>query len=174
MENEADFDLLYHKYKRLVYNLSLNYTFDADDAKDITQEVFVKIYQKRHQYSSLGGSEKNWIFGITINQCLDFLKSKRRKKRFGTIVSLFYPNSNEPINSALSLSHPGIQMEQKEELENLLNVIYHLPEKQKTVIILLKIEDRSQKEVAEIMGLSEKAVESLFQRAKQNIKKKIE
>lgn len=174
MENEADFDLLYHKYKKLVFNLCLNYTFDVDDAKDITQEVFVKIYQKHHQYSSSGGSEKNWIFGITVNQCLDFLKSKRRKKRFGSIVSLFYPDSNEPINSALSFNHPGILMEQKEELENLLRLIYHLPENQKTVITLLKIEDRSQKEVAEIMGISVKAVESLFQRAKQNIKKKIE
>jgi len=52
-----------------------------------------------------------------------------------------------------------------------MNKIYLLPENQKTVIILLKIEELSQKEVAEIMKISEGAVESLFQRAKTALKK---
>ena len=172
IKNEADFDSLYHKYEKIVFNLCLNYTFDFDDAKDITQDVFIKIYQRKHQYLAESGSEKNWIFGITINHCLDFLKAKRRKKRFGTIISLFYPN-NEPINEAVSFNHPGIQLEQKEEFKKLLSIIYQLPEQQKTAVTLLKVEGRSQKEVAEIMGISVKAVESLFQRAKQHIKKKL-
>lgn len=172
IKNEADFDSLYHKYEKIVFNLCLNYTFDFDDAKDLTQEVFVKIYQRQHQYSPASGSEKNWIFGITINHCLDFLKAKRRKKRFAIIISLFYPN-HEPINEAVSINHPGIALEQKEEFTKLLSIIYQLPEQQKTAVTLLKIEGRSQKEVAEIMGISVKAVESLLQRAKQQIKKKL-
>ncbi|RZK59881.1 MAG: RNA polymerase sigma factor [Pedobacter sp.] len=173
IKNEVNFDLLYHKYKNLVFNLCLNYTFDIDDAADITQEVFVKVYQKQHQFDPESGSEKNWITGITINQCLDFLKAKRRKKRFGLITSLFYPNSSEPINEAVSLNHPGILLEQKEEFRKLLNIIYKLPNQQKTAVVLLKIEGRTQKEVAEIMGISVKAVESLFQRAKQHIRNKL-
>jgi RNA polymerase sigma-70 factor, ECF subfamily len=58
-------------------------------------------------------------------------------------------------------------------LQNLLQIIYTLPENQKTAIILNRIEDRPQKEVAEIMNISLKAVESLLQRAKQTIQKKL-
>ena len=67
----------------------------------------------------------------------------------------------------------GIEIEDKEALENLLKIIYSLPENQKTAIILSKIECRPQKEVAEIMNNSIKAVESLLQRAKQTIQKKL-
>lgn len=56
-------------------------------------------------------------------------------------------------------------------MQQLLQQINQLPEQQKTALILTKIEDRSQQEVAEIMGLSVKAVESLLSRAKNNLKK---
>jgi RNA polymerase sigma-70 factor (ECF subfamily) len=62
-------------------------------------------------------------------------------------------------------------MENKEALKELMHKIYQLPEQQKTAIILLKIEDLPQKEVAQIMNLSEGAIESLFQRAKSALKK---
>lgn len=173
MINQSQFDALYTEYKNLVYTLCLHYVLLAEDAQDITQEVFVKIYQKYHQFDPTAASLKTWVCRIAINQCLDFLKSKKTKKRFGFITSLFYPDSNEPIIDAVNINHPGIILENKEVLESLLLIIQSLPENQKTVIILNKIEDRPQKEVAEIMNISVKAVESLLQRAKQGIKKKM-
>ncbi|EOR94466.1 RNA polymerase, ECF-type sigma factor [Arcticibacter svalbardensis MN12-7] len=86
---------------------------------------------------------------------------------------MFHKESNEPIDDAVEVDHPGIQTENKEAIENLLKIIYQLPENQKTAIILSKIEDRPQKEVADIMKTSVKAVESLLQRAKQTIQKKL-
>ena len=65
-----------------------------------------------------------------------------------------------------NFNHPGVELEQKEALQKIFFAINQLPENQKTVIILLKIEHNSVKEVAEILMLSPKAVESLFQRAK--------
>jgi RNA polymerase sigma-70 factor (ECF subfamily) len=78
---------------------------------------------------------------------------------------------NEQAFEISDFNHLGIDFENKEALELLMRKIYKLPENQKTVIILLKIEDLSQKEVADIMQISEGAVESLFQRAKTNLKK---
>ena len=65
-----------------MFNLCLHYTLNADDAQDITQEVFVKVYQRYHQYDTAGATLKTWICCMAINQRLDFLKSKRIKKRF--------------------------------------------------------------------------------------------
>ena len=153
--------------------MCLHYVLNAEDAQDITQEVFVKVYQKYHQYDASAASLKTWICRIAINHSLDFLKSKKTKKRFAFISAIFYPDTLDPINEALNINHPGIETEDKEALKNLLAIIYTLPENQKTAIILCKIEDRQQQEVAEIMNTSVKAVESLLQRAKQNIQKKL-
>ncbi len=173
MSDESEFDSIYNEYKNLVFNVSLHYVLNKEDAQDVAQEVFVKIYHHLHQYDSDTASLKTWIYRITINQSLDFLKAKKTKKRFALIISLFHPDSNEPVKEVAQVSHPGIVMEAKEALEELLQIIHSLPENQKTVIILSKIEDRPQKEVAEIMNISNKAVESLFQRAKQTIAKKL-
>jgi RNA polymerase sigma-70 factor, ECF subfamily len=170
MKDEASFESIYKEYKNLVFNVCLHYVLSREDAQDVAQEVFVKVYHHLHQYNPETASLKTWIYRIAINQSLDFLKAKRTKKRFGFITSLFHPDSNEPIHD---VAHPGIAMEDKESLEELLVIIQSLPEKQKTAIILTKIEDRPQKEVAEIMDINIKAVESLLQRAKQTIEKKL-
>jgi RNA polymerase sigma factor (sigma-70 family) len=141
----------------------------VQDAEEVLQDVFMKVYDHlvdfRHDVDI-----KTWIYRITINQSLDFIKAKQRKKR-----SIFYnlirlsPNDDEIQVS--DFNHIGIDLENKEALEQLMRKVYRLPENQKTVIILLKIEDLSQKEVAEIMQISEGAIESLLQRAKVNLKK---
>jgi RNA polymerase sigma-70 factor, ECF subfamily len=170
MKNEASFESIYNEYKNLVFNICLHYVLNKEDAQDLTQEVFVKLHHNLNQYNPETASLKTWIYRIAINQSLDFLKAKKTKKRFGFITSLFHPDSNEPMHD---VAHPGIDLEDKENLEELLVIIQSLPEKQKTAIILAKIEDRPQKEVAEIMEINVKAVESLINRAKQSIEKKL-
>ena len=173
MAHPVAFEQIYKDYKNLVYNLSLHYVLNPEDAQDITQEVFVKVHQRYHQYDEATASFKTWICRITINHSLDFLKAKKTKKRFGFLTSLLNPETNEPVDSVFTINHPGIVAEAKEELNILLRIIHSLPQKQKTVIILAKIEDRPQQEVALIMNTSVKAVESLLQRAKQTIAKKL-
>ncbi len=174
MKDQLHFETIYNEHKNLVYNMCLNYVLNKEDAQDITQEVFVKIYQHYDQFNASTASLKTWICKIAINHCLDFLKSKKTKKRFGFIGSLFHADSNEPIFNAADIDHPGIKSENKEALTDLLLVIHSLPENQKTAIILSKLENRPQKEVAELMNTSIKAVESLLQRAKQGIQKKLD
>jgi RNA polymerase sigma-70 factor (ECF subfamily) len=152
----------------LVFNLALNYTQNSQDAEEITQDVFLKVYKNRSVFQG-NADLKTWIYRITINQALDFLKSKNRKKN-GTI---FGKGNLELDRNKLELSdfnHPGIELENKEELSRLMGAINKLPEKQQTVVVLLKIDDLSQAEVAEIMKTSSKAIESLFQRAKKQLK----
>lgn len=173
MFDEQHFETIFNEHQKLVYNLCLQYVLNSEGARDITQEVFVKVYQRHHQYNSKFASMKTWIYRIAINQCLDFLKSKKIKKRLGFISSLFNTDSNEALENTIEFDHPGVETENKEALKNLLIIIHSLPEKQKTAIILSKIEDRPQKEVALIMDISLKAVESLLQRAKQAIQKKL-
>jgi len=171
--DEKHFESIYNEYKKTVFNLSLHYLMNPEDAQDATQEVFVKVYQRFKQFNPDAASLKTWICRIAINQSLDFIKAKKTNKRFGLLTSLFHTDTNEPVEQIININHPGIAAEDKEALELLLRMICMLPENQKTAIILIKIEHYTQQEVAAIMNSSVKAVESLLQRAKQTIAKKI-
>jgi RNA polymerase sigma-70 factor (ECF subfamily) len=157
----------------MVYNLALQYVQNVQDAEDITQEVFVKLYQNLQHFNADTASLKTWIYRITINQSLDFIKSKRAKKRFGFITALFNNYNNEPIADVVNFNHPGVAVEDKEALQQVFGFINALPKNQRTAFILARLEDKSQKEIGEIMNLSTKAVESLLQRAKQSLQKKL-
>lgn len=168
-----DFEQLYEAHKKQVFNLALQYVQNMEDAEEITQDVFVSVYQSMSSFkeqSSLG----TWIYRITINKSLDFIKAKQRKKRFGFLTSLFYEDSNEVKHDVPAFDHPGMQMESREAMARIFSAINQLPANQKTALILSKIEQKSQVEVAEIMDISAKAVESLIQRAKSNMQKIME
>ncbi len=166
-----DFEALYNENKRMVYNLALQYTQQVEDAEEITQDVFVTAYQGLSNFKG-DSSVSTWLYRITINKSLDFIKAKKRKKRFAFLTSFFYDESAllKP-NLADNNYHPGIQLEDKEALKTLFAYLNELPNNQKTALILHKIEQKSQIEVAEIMSLSPKAVESLVQRAKKSLTK---
>lgn len=159
------FAVLYNTYAEMVYNLCLNYLQNQQDAEEVTQDVFVKVHQQQHQFEGRS-TEKTWIYRIAINQCLDFLKSKRRLKRFGWLLPL---NNEECSPYFTSFDHPGVLLEDKEAIEALFNKINTLPEQQKTALLLKSIEHCSQQEIADIMGISTKAVESLLSRARKNL-----
>lgn len=164
------FEQLYHSYKNLVFNLALQYVQNVSDAEEITQDVFLTVYKKLNTFKQ-EASFSTWIYRITINKSLDFLKAKKRQKRFAFFTTLFFENGEEKKYANQSFNHPGIELENKEAIEKIFSCINQLPDNQKTALILSKIEQKSQIEIAEIMGLSPKAVESLVQRAKVNLSK---
>ena len=156
----------------MVYNLALQYVQNSEDAQEITQDVFVAVHQSWDNFKH-DSTVNTWIHRITINKSLDFLKSKKRKKRFSFLTSIFSHENNELKYDPPEFNHPGIQLEDKESLEFIFRQINKLPDNQKTALILHKIEQKTQAEVAEIMNLSVKSIESLIQRAKSNLSKNI-
>ncbi|WP_083477466.1 RNA polymerase sigma factor [Chryseobacterium aquaticum] len=166
-----NFEIIFYQHQNMVYNLALQYTQNTEDAEEITQDVFVKISKKMDGFKN-ESSLKTWIYRITINTSLDFLKSKNSKKKF--FFGLFRNSDSENRqNELVDFNHPGVVLEQKEEVMKIFSFINMLPNDQKTVVILMKIEGNSQQETAEIMNISQKAVESLFQRAKKNLIQKL-
>jgi RNA polymerase sigma-70 factor (ECF subfamily) len=145
---------------------------NTEDTEEVTQDVFVTVYQQLETFENKS-TITTWRYKIAINKSLDFLKAKKAKKRFAFMTSIFGDKDGEVKYDQPNFNHPGVLMEQKEELAILFSHINSLPDTQKTALILHKIEGKSQQEIAEIMETSPKAVESLVQRAKTNLKKKL-
>ena len=163
------FEDTYLRYKDLVYNLALQYCQNREDAQEITQDVFVNLHERGDTFQ--GRSDlKTWVYRITVNRSLDFLKAKRRKKR-GLFSSALRIESQTTELPLANFDHPGVLLESKERIADIFQAINQLPASQKTVIILLKIEQKSQAETAEIMGRSVKSIDSLYQRARKNLQK---
>jgi RNA polymerase sigma-70 factor (ECF subfamily) len=167
---KSDFENVYNQFKQLVYNVALNYLQNIEDAEEVTQDVFVKVFQSYEKFQN-NSTLKTWIYRITINQCLDFIKKKNSKKRF-FVFGNKSQNEFEILNTT-NFEHPGILLENKEEAKILFETINTLPNNQKTAFILSKVDGLSNPEVAEIMELSISAIESLVFRAKNTLKEKL-
>lgn len=157
-------ELLYEKYANQVFNLALQYVRNVSDAEEITQDVFVAVHHSLASFRNDSG-HGTWIYRITINKSLDFIKAKKRKKR----LSWFLSSSGE--SDPVEFVHPGVLLENREETEFIFTCIDALPDNQRTALILNKIEQLSVPQIAGILKLNPKAVESLIQRAKGNLEK---
>ncbi len=163
-QDQQAFQELYTLYSSKVYNTAISYAQNPADAEEITQDVFVKIHKYAAQFkgeSSVG----TWIYRIVVNTSLNHLK---KKKRFSFLS--FGQTETHPSD----FDHPGILLENKENARYLFQSIDTLPESQKTAFILSFVEELPRQEVADVMELSLKAVESLLQRAKKNLRDKLE
>lgn len=167
--DEKAFRLLVDTYKNRVYNTVLGFVRHPGDAEDITQEVFIKVFETVATFKQQS-KLSTWVYRISVNQSLDFIRHKNRKKRWAMVTSLFGSN-DELLHNPADYVHPGIIAEDKEKAAILFKAIDKLPDKQKAAFLLQKTQDCSQHKIAEIMELSEGAVESLLTRAKTNLKK---
>jgi len=164
---ETQFKEIYTHFNTMVYNLAISYIQNVEEAEEITQDVFIQVYESLSKFEN-NSSLKTWIFRITINKCLDHIKAKKRKKRMAFVSSLF--NSNDQlVHEPIEFQHPGIIAEQKENASILFSCIDELPENQKTAFLLSKVEGLSNPEISVIMKTSISSVESYIFRAKQNL-----
>jgi RNA polymerase sigma factor (sigma-70 family) len=156
----------------LVYNTALGIVQNAEDAEDVTQEVFVQLYESIRSFK---GESKltTWLYRVAVSKAMDHLRKKKRKKRFGFVQSLFGANE-ELVHDPPDFVHPGVSLDNKEKAAQLFKAIELLPEKQKIAFTLNRIEGLSYQEIGEIMKLSIPSVESLLHRARKNLRKTLE
>jgi RNA polymerase sigma factor (sigma-70 family) len=169
--NHLQIKELYLAHGKNVHQLALSYLQNIEDAEEVTQDVFVSLYQNYTQFEEKSAL-KTWIYRITVNKCLDFIKAKKRKKRFAVITSIFNKDQSVKHEKA-DFHHPGVVMENKENAAILFKAIEQLPENQRTVFLLSQTEGLGNKEIAVIIDKSVGAVESLLQRAKENLRKQL-
>jgi RNA polymerase sigma factor (sigma-70 family) len=158
--NREAFRQVYHAFKDKVYNTALAYVRLPQEAEEIVQDVFVEIHRSAKTFRQ-ESSISTWIYRITINKCIDQTRSARRKKRLTLLTSFFQKDTGAFIDIP-HFDHPGIALENKEDARLVFQAIDALSEPQKSAFILSQIEELPQKEIADILKVSEKALESLL------------
>ena len=152
--------------------MALGYVRNREDAEEITQDVFIEVFRSANNFKG-DASVTTWLYRITVNKSLDYLKHQKRQKRFAFFTSLFDTSSGELLHQPTDAFHPGIALENQENAAMLFQAIDKLPDKQKTAYLLTKVEGLNNIETAGVMSVSVGAVESLLQRATENLKKQL-
>lgn len=171
---QTAYSQLLDKYQQKVFGTCISFVPNKEDAEDIAQVVFLEVFKS---ISNFKGDSKlsTWIFRIATNKSLEFIRKKNTKKRFGFMQRII--GSEIPIdqtNYFTEFDHPGILMENKEKSATIFKAIDTLPESQRVIFTLAKIDGKSYQEIVEITGKSLSSVESILYRAKKGLQVKLE
>lgn len=160
------FEELVLKYEKTVYNLALRMVGDRDDAFDMTQEAFIKAYGS---LSSFRGDSKFsvWIYRITTNVCLDFLRSKSRKQQVSLTVS--DDDEDAQLDIPDPSSDPEQQLMQKMSMQSVEEGLKTLPDKQRQILVMRELGGMSYAEIGKALSLEEGTVKSRIFRARKRL-----
>ena len=143
--NETSFNELVRRYQEKVYWIAYRFVNDHDQADDIAQDVFVKIYSALKYFRGESGFY-TWLYRITVNVALNAI----RKQRLGDFIRIdeFFETADDESDQ------PDIQFEKGEQQKLIEEAIERLPEKQKAVFILRYHEELSYEEISLILKTS--------------------
>jgi RNA polymerase sigma-70 factor (ECF subfamily) len=164
--DEAAFKEIITLYRNKVIRNCYRFLNNFHDAEDVAQEVFIEVYYSISKFRE-NSLFSTWIFKISVNKSIDFIRKKNRKKRFANLVSIFDLSVQD--KTVHNSPTPHQVYESSERYEAVLKAIEKLPENLRTALILRRLEELSVKEIAEIMDTTVPAVESLVNRAKKKL-----
>ncbi|WP_026771701.1 sigma-70 family RNA polymerase sigma factor [Sediminibacillus terrae] len=164
-DKEKVIDQLMQNHGQDILQLVFSYVKNKAAAEDLTQEIFIKCYQKLDTYD--GKSKlKTWLWRIAINHCKDFLKSWYTRNVFTDGYEYFQKVTNQD-----DVENTVIQNSEDREL---MVVVMELPVKYREVIYLFYYEDLSLKEVSMVTGKNLNTVKTRLRKARKLLRKKLE
>lgn len=168
------FEELVRRYQNRLLTLLQHLTASREQAEDLAQEVFLRLFRARKRYQA-GARFCTFLFTIANNVASNAMRKQSRRRE----VQLEPPGNGssiplEQMAVARSGFMPARQLDKAERAAFVRAAINQLSERQRMALLLCKFEGLSYAEIAQIMGLSEKAVKSLLARARHNLRVALE
>jgi RNA polymerase sigma-70 factor, ECF subfamily len=170
-DDASAFAELVERYQHRLVAVMHHLVGRLDEAEDLAQEVFLRVYRNRHKYSPKA-KFSTWLFTIANNLALNSLRDRKRKPVVP--LELNDPNQSGPMPTDHLTSRreapPTHQLQQAELAAVIRRALDELNERQRMAVVLNKFEDMNYQEIAEVMELSTKAVKSLLSRARAKLR----
>lgn len=162
------FRRLVEEHQSKVINVCYRFVHEQADAEELAQETFVEVHRSLSGFRGRS-SLSTWIYRIAVSKSLDFIRRQSRQKRGG--VNRDVEQSREEQLPSPDSDRPDVRLEQKERRRILREALERLPRKQCIAFVLCKYDGMSYGEIADLLGVSRSAVESLIHRARNNLRK---
>ena len=157
----AYFDDIYRQYQQLIYVYTLRLLGNAEEAYDLTQDVFVNAFRAIDRLNE-NPNLAAWLYRIATNACLDQLRRRQRIRwqPLDACISVFHP-------SQVARENPEAETLRKETARQVQKTLARLQPKYRTCLVLREYQDLSCEEIAQVLGISPGAVKSLLYRARE-------
>lgn len=174
-EEPNAFEELVEKYQHRLVAVLHHLVGNAEEAEDLAQEVFLRIYRARKKYRARA-KFSTWLFTIANNLALNSLRSRRRKASVPLPSSDSGPLGPRPAEQLVQdrAHQPSHRIQQDELAAIIRRALEDLNERQRVAVLLNKFEEMSYAEIADVMGLTTKAVKSLLSRARTNLREALQ
>lgn len=176
-DDDADaFAELMLRYQNRMVSLLTHLVGRGDQAEDLAQEVFLRVYRARKRYVP-GSKFSTWLYTIAHNVAANALRSKARRKEVHLAPAESGVAGGDPLDAA-AVDASGLmptRLADKAELRDVVQqAVAALSERQRMAVLLNKFEHLSYEEIAEVMNMSGPAVKSLLSRARANLREVLE
>jgi len=160
-------ELYQHRLVTVMHHLVGN----KEEAEDLAQEAFLRVYRVRKKYRPRA-KFSTWLFTIANNLALNALRNRQRRPAVRLDLRDSGPLGPRPAEQLVRdrASQPGARLQQQELAAIIGQALEGLNERQRMAVVLNKFEDMNYAEIAEVMGLTTKAVKSLLSRARDNLR----
>lgn len=163
-ENEVEaFDLLFHKYSEKLYSFAYSLLKNHEDSKEIIQEAFIRIWEKRHDIDC-SKSFKSYLFKISYNLIIDQLRARIKDTKYKEFLVRYF--ESEKIELKSNIDYETISKQVR-------NAVSELPEKRRRIYVLSREAGLSHKEIAIKMEISVKTVENQINLSLRHIRERL-
>ena len=170
-DDAGAFQELVELYQQRLVSVMHHLVGNAQEAEDLAQEVFLRVYRSRKKYRARS-KFSTWLYTIANNLGLNALRSRQRRPAVQLNVNDSGPLGPRPAEQLVrdKANHPSQRMQQQELAVIIRQALDGLNERQRMAVVLNKFEDMNYAEIADVMGLTTKAVKSLLNRARGNLR----
>lgn len=164
------FEEIVKEYQNKIYTLCYRYTGNYEDARDLAQEVFIKVYRNIGKFEGRS-SFSTWIYQVAGNTCKDYLRKNKSKSEFSLDEEVFNKEEDAFTPQVLKDENtPETQYEEKEKIYLLKDAVNRLNPEYKMVIIMREFQDLSYEEIARQTNTSVGTVKSRLNRGRSMLK----
>jgi len=162
-DNMFAFDVLYKKYCKRVYKFGYSILKSQEESENLMQDVFLSLWENRNKVEK-DSSIKSYIFTIAYNSAVSFIRKKAKESQFVEYLKSLQEINIEPVN---------VELEFKELTNKLEEIVKSLPQRQKEVYLMHKVEGLKYSEIAERLNISVNTIENHMSGALKTIRKKL-
>jgi RNA polymerase sigma-70 factor, ECF subfamily len=171
--DEQSFELLLHRYRTPLVNFLYRMVRSREQAEDLAQEVFIRVYRAREEYVP-SAKFTTWLFRIATNLALNSLRDHRHQRLEISMDAPLVADAEDGDERPFEVAdkHPTVEQELVEQdRKNMIrHAIEKLPEKQRAAVLLHKYQELDYAEIAKILSCSESALKSLLFRAYETLR----
>ena len=153
-------ELIVRQYWRKVFNIAYKFVGKHDEAEDLTQEIFIKIFRSLSTFDRRANFQ-TWLISVSRNLCIDHYRSVRKERE--TIDRQIDPNELTPASTEPG---PIAALEQRDRVALLRQALAQLPDTLRTAVLMRDIQEMSYQEIADKLGLPEGTVKSRINRGR--------